>query len=219
MNKPVTAVAWAVVSVCIVMLVIIGLIAGLLWTGGAFKPPTYQQIQQRRARAERRAAFWHVVQLVLLVSVAVLAVTFCVALAKRLLLRANTISDSHGIYPIIKRRHTQWVSDPNGGWPKLMTAEVFLDPNRAPGPITTIGPDGVRHPTISELHPAQADITMGALGVQRQAAANEGSAGLVDVQMSPNAPPLLTEVASRMPTDVEILPEDHLDAILREVHD
>jgi len=193
---------------------IVGTVIMLLWRGGLFDEPTWQQ---KAARTYRRAIFaelWFYVRLSLLVIAAGALCVGIVAGGRAIWMASNKVGHVRargGLYPVVTRKQVVWERRPGDVMARPRVHTTFVDMNRNTAPAVIVMQDGsIRYLPSQTLDSAQQALALASLRIQERAAASQDGFDLVDVKVGDGAPstggapsltPLDTESIERLLAD------------------
>ena len=206
--------ALAIVLAIVVMAIIVACLAALMWRAGWFDKPTSAERFARAARRASRAQAFSIAFNILIYAgtgAVVIALALSVYFMRSKVVNAATfVYAKAGLYPILRTSHRVQIEDGKGNTARFRRSILF-DPNRALTPVTEISPEGARFTAHGNDVPAtQLPIALGALTVQRQAAAaHDPGINLVDDDVA--TPDVIDHGA--MP-EVELDSEGHIQLLV-----
>jgi hypothetical protein len=216
MNKFPRLQALSAVVVLLIVLSIIGMVAALMWRSGWFDRPTSSERYAREARREqRRDALSLAFTILVYAGTGVLLVALLLGiwfLRSKVENAASFVYAKGGLFPILRSSHRVKLVDGDGNIATFRRM-IAWDPNRTLAPVTELGPEGAHFTAHGEEIPSnQMGISLGALTVQRQAAADsDGPITLVDDDV---AVPDVVDHGS-MPS-VELAPAGHIQSLIEQ---
>jgi len=205
---------FSIAGIVFCLVAIVAVIIVLMWRGGMFDEPTYQQLAERRYRRAILGEFWFYIKLSCLVILALGFIVGVIAGARALWMTSSKMAHVRqrgGMYPLMPTTTLMMVRKPGEERARPRLVRVIYDPNRAAAPVAVIDGQAVTF-TRQELDAAQLAHEKAVLAIQQTAANAQDGVDLIDVNIDADG---ANPVSGAVPT-LTPLGADDITRLLRE---